>query len=97
MLRDYQKVLNAYGKRTANTGTDVQQVYQDAMPADRYNREQAVLESLVQPNMTVKDNDGKSQNLVTRLLNNKITKNQFDAIISQKYPDLKNLSRWLVN
>ena len=36
-------------------------------------------------------------NLVTRLLNNKITKNQFDAIISQKYPDLKNLSRWLVN
>ena len=97
MLRDYQKVLNAYGKRTANTGTDVQQVYQDAMPADRYNREQAVLESLVQPYRTVKDNDGKSQNLVTYLLNNVITKNQFDAIISQKYPDVKNLSRWLVN
>ena len=97
MLRDYQKVLNAYGKRTANTGTDVQQVYQDAMPADRYNREQAVLESLVQPDMTDKDNDGKSQNMVTYLLNNKITKNQFDAIISKKYPDVKNLSRWLVN
>jgi len=97
MGRDYQKIINAYGGRTGGMGTDVQQAYQDAMPTDRYNKEQDVLQTLIAPENSWKDTSGKTHNLVTDLLDGKRTKNQFDAAVKKYYPDVNNLSRWLVN
>jgi hypothetical protein len=97
MGRDYQKIVNAYGGRTGGMGTDVQQAYQDAMPTDRYNKEQDVLQTLIAPENSWKDTSGKTHNLVTDLLDGKRNKNQFDAAVKKYYPDVNNLSRWLVN
>jgi len=101
MSRDYQKVINSYGGRTGGMGTDVQQAYQDAMPTSRYNQEQDVLQELMRPQNSWKDSAGKTHNLVTDLLDGTRTKAQFDAKVSkhfaEKYPEVSNLSRWLVN
>lgn len=97
MGRDYQKIVNAYGGRTGGMGIDVQQAYQDAMSPERYNREQDVLQTLMDPKNSWKDSNGRTHNLVTDLLDGTRDRKAFDAKVSQYFPEVKNLSRWLVN
>ena len=96
MARDAQQATNYFGGRTARMGNP-EQAIQAAYPPDQYNREQNALQDLMSPDLSWKNAKGKNVNLVTELMDGHITRPQFDAKVNQYYPDVKHLSRWLVN
>jgi len=74
-----------------------EQAIQAAYPPDQYNREQNALQDLMSPDLSWKNAKGKNVNLVTELMDGHYTRAQFDDKVSKYYPDVKHLSRWLVN
>jgi len=96
MARDAQQATNYFGGKTARMGNP-EQAIQAAYPPDQYNREQNALQDLMSPDLSWKNAKGKNVNLVTELMDGHYTRAQFDAKVNQYYPDVKHLSRWLVN
>ena len=96
MARDAQQATSYFGGKTARMGNP-EQAIQAAYPPDQYNREQNALQDLMRPELSWKNAKGKNVNLVTELMDGNYTRAQFDAKVSKYYPDVKHLSRWLVN
>ena len=96
MARDAQQATNYFGGKTARMGNP-EQAIQAAYPPDQYNREQNALQDLMSPDLSWKNAKGKNVNLVTELMDGHYTRAQFDDKVSKYYPDVKHLSRWLVN
>ena len=99
LARDYQRTVNAYRGKTNGTADNVQQAFAEAYSPQRYNEEQNIVQDLMDPRLVWTDpKSGNRVNLVTQLMDGKISPNVFDKAVSEMYgkdnPDAKHLSRW---